>query len=106
MNAAASASTSAGPPAGETEAVRRIARRLLWWQPPEVSLQQPKRLLAQVMTLGAWEDVCTARRIFGEEAFKEALREAPPGVFDARSWTYWHSVFRWLPVPPLPQRKL
>jgi hypothetical protein len=88
------------------EALQHIAQRLLWWQPPAVSLKQPKRFIAQVMALGTWKDVRTAWRVFGEEAFQEALRQAPPGVFDPRSWTYWHHVFRWLPVPPLPKREL
>lgn len=31
------------------------------------------------------------------------LFDAPPGVFDARSWRYWHLMFA-RPVPPLPVR--
>lgn len=88
------------------QALRRIAERLMWWQPPAVSLQQLRRFIAQVMVLGNWEDVQTTRRAFGDDAFREVLCDAPPGIFDLRSWTYWHHVFRLLPIPPLPQRKL
>jgi hypothetical protein len=106
MNEAAKVAICGGEPHRAGEALHSIARRLMWWQPPAVSLQQPRRFIAQVMALGTWTDVRTAWRAFGEGAFQEALREAPPGVFDPRSWIYWHHVFRWLPVPPLPRRSL
>ena len=88
------------------QALSHIAERLMWWQPAAVSLQQTSRLIAQVMVLGNWDDVQTTRRVFGNDALQEVLRETPPGIFDLRSWNYWHHVFRLLPVPPLPQRKL
>lgn len=107
MQVVANVSSSGVVPAGEeNRALHRVAERLVWWQPPEVSLQQPQRLIAQVMTLGNWEDVQTVRRVFGDEAFRAVLAEPPAGVFDVRSWTYWHHVFHLLPVPPLPKRRL
>jgi hypothetical protein len=33
-----------------------LARRYIWWQPPERSLDHPHRLLAQVMNIGDWHD--------------------------------------------------
>ena len=99
--------TQAGGVLGdESDALRTIAERLIWWQPPADSLRQPRRFLAQVMVLGNWDDVQVARRTFGDAAFREVLHDAPPGVFDLRSWTYWHHVFGLLPVPPLPRRRL
>ncbi len=106
MNEAAKTVTSAGVPGCAEAALHGIAQRLLWWQPAVVSLKQPARLIVQVMALGTWKDVRTVWGIFGDEAMREALRQAPPGVFDLRSWTYWHHVFGWLPVPPLPRRNL
>ena len=82
-----------------------LARRLFWWKQPEDVLADLNRFLAQVMTYGTWEDILEARRHFDEKAFREALQHAPPGVFDARSWTYWHHALRLHPVPPLPVRK-
>ena len=38
-------------------------------------------------------------------AIGPALRAAPPGVFDRRSWAYWHTVLEVLPTPPLPKRQ-
>ena len=83
----------------------RIAKALCWWQPPEESLANPRRFLAQVMTLGTWDEVQTVREILGRDAFRDALIHAPPGVFDPRSWAYWHAVFG-LPEAEMPRRSL
>ncbi len=90
--------------ANESSALDAIARKLFWWEPSESSRNNPKRLACQVMALGAWNDVVIARRVLGDTLFRDALREAPPGVFDPRSWNYWHLVFGNTPVPPLPVR--
>jgi hypothetical protein len=82
-----------------------LARRLFWWKKPEEALADRTRFLAQVMAHGTWRDLVEARKHFGEPAFREVLHHAPPGVFDARSWTYWHHALHLLPVPPLPRRK-
>lgn len=82
-----------------------LARRLFWWKQPEAALADRNRFLGQVMTYGTWADVVQARKYFGDQAFREALQHAPPGVFDARSWTYWHHAFGLSPLLPLPRRK-
>ncbi len=83
-----------------------VARRVCWWNPAGETLADPLRFAAQVMTCGTWSDVQTVRRLAGEEWFRAALRQPPPGVFDARSWVYWHNVYGIAPVPPLPRRLL
>ncbi len=88
------------------EPLIRIARRLFWWKPPEEAVRDPIRFVAQVMTFGNWEDVQATRQELGEEWFRRALTEGPPGVFDEPSWVYWHCVFGLRPVPPLPKRQL
>lgn len=83
-----------------------MARRLFWWMPPEEALERPARFVAQVMTFGTWNDVQCARAQLGEERFRDVLAAAPTGVFDERSWHYWHHVFGIDPVPPRPVRRL
>jgi hypothetical protein len=90
---------------GPGEQLKRIARALFWWQSPEVSLANPRRFLAQVMTLGTWDEVQSAGDSFGWDAFRETLLNAPPGVFDGRSWAYWHAFFG-LPEAEMPHRSL
>lgn len=86
------------------ETLRAIAAKLIWWQPPEVSLRDVRRLVAQIMNLGTWEDVKFAQEHLGLTAFRDALEHAQPGWFEQDSWVLWHHAFK-LPVPELPQRQ-
>jgi hypothetical protein len=87
-------------------AAEELARKYVWWQPPEQTLAHVERLLVQLMQLGTDADVRTARRLFGDDAFRAALAAAPPGVLDASSWNFWHLVLFHRPPPPLPARPL
>lgn len=92
-------------PAASEELVS-LARRLFWWKEPEEALGCPGRLLAQVMVWGTWEDVAVARRHWSDHEFRAVLKAPPPGLFDARSWAYWHYKLGMSAVPPMPNRKL
>ena len=81
-----------------------IARRLFWWLEPEAALADRRRFLAQVMTLGTWNDVLLVRRVLGEDVMRAVVDDPPPGVFDIRSWHYWNARFGRMPTPPLPRR--
>lgn len=89
-----------------SDEVHGIARRLVWWKTPETALEYMPQFLAQVMTFGTWEDVLKVREEFGNDAFRDTLANAPAGIFDGRSWHYWHHYFGITPVPPLPKRRL
>jgi len=95
---------SAPKPDLNYERLAAIARRVRWWEPAEVTLANTPLFLAEVMVFGTWDDVCFTLEHFGNEAFRNALKSAPPGLFDNRSWHYWHHRLQLLPVPPLPQR--
>ena len=88
----------------DRHALEKIAEKLFWWKTPAEALGSATRFLAQVMTFGTWNDVQTVQKILGKESFREVLQNPPAGVFDPRSWSYWHVVFG-LPVPPIPQRR-
>ena len=83
-----------------------VAAKVFWWGTPEDALRDWYRFAAQVMTFGDWDDVQATRRFLGEGALRSALENAPPGVFDNKSWNYWHVFFRIAPIPPLPTRRL
>lgn len=87
-------------------ALEDLAARLFWWKSPSEALADPSRFLAQVMTLGTVEDLAIARESFSVTAFREALAHPPAGVFDPRSWTYWHLVLRLGDPGELPRRRL
>jgi hypothetical protein len=91
---------------GEDDVLRDLARRYVWWLSPEAALRSPSLVLCQVLQLGTAEDVRSARRVLGDDALRAALRAAPAGVIDARSWSYWHLVLFGGPAPPPPRRPL
>ena len=83
-----------------------VARRVVWFKPPEKTLAAPFFFLAHLMTHGTYEEVAIAKRYFTADEFRQALDNAPPGVFTARSWAYWNTAFGRVPVPPMPKRRL
>lgn len=83
-----------------------LAKRLFWWKAPGEALADPIRFLAQVMVYGNVEDLVVARQHFPSEEFRKVLDSPPAGVFDPRSWAYWHVVFGLTPPAELPQRRL
>lgn len=83
-----------------------MARRLMWWKSPDQALADPHRLLAQVMVLGTADDIGVARRHFSEDDFRRVLERPPPGVFDPRSWAYWHLMLGLETPKEIPGRKL
>jgi hypothetical protein len=93
-------------PVPPTPGLLSVARRVVWFQEPEETLADPVQFLAHVMTYGTIQDLAALEGIIGPEEFSQALVEAPPGVFDARSWAYWHLRHGRQPAPPLPSRTL
>lgn len=81
-----------------------LAKRVIWFEPPEAALADPVRFLSYVMTYGTADDLAIALTFFGAEDFRDALEKAPPGIFDARSWAYWNLVVGRCPPPPMPRR--
>lgn len=89
----------------QSDKLTAVARELIWWQAPDKSLAEPRRLLAQVMALGTWQEVQEAKAAFGWSAFKDALLNLPAGIMDKRSWVYWRNYFG-LPEAEMPRRSL
>jgi hypothetical protein len=91
---------------GADPRLRDLARRLVWWQDPDATLADAHRFLAQAMADATWEEMELIRSTYGDDALRSVLADAPPGVLDRRSWTYWHVRFGIEPIPPLPARRL
>jgi hypothetical protein len=89
----------------ETAQILNVAERVVWFKPPRETLAQPIHFLAHVMTYGTLEDFQALQGYVGLEDFREALENAPPGIFDPRSWAFWNHKFGRYPAPPLPVRR-
>jgi hypothetical protein len=86
--------------------LRRIAARVVWWEPPEAALSRLDAFLCRVMTLGGLADAQHVEELYGRDRLREAIRAAPPGIFDVRSWHYWHRRLGLGDAGPLPVRRL
>lgn len=89
-------------------AVALLAAKYIWWKSVDAALEYSDRVIAQVMNLGAFEDVQLLCQIVGEEEMRGVLARAEAGQFTARSWHYWHyrlGLSQPGHVPPLPIRR-
>jgi hypothetical protein len=86
--------------------LEQLAARYVWWLSSRDALSRTTVFLCQIMRLGTFEDAQAVRRMYGDDALRAALAEAPAGALDPRSWTYWHHVLGRLPVPRMPERPL
>jgi hypothetical protein len=101
------------PPPGAEAIIRsmpvdlhRIASRVVWWEAPERVVARENDFLCRVMTLGTLQDALDIERHFGRDRMAQALRQAPAGVMDARSWSYWHARLGAGPASAMPVRRL
>jgi len=85
--------------------VLRVASRVVWWAPPEAVVSRLDDFLCRVMALANLADARFIEARFGAARLQAALRAAPHGVVDARSWHYWHQRLGLGPAGPLPTRR-
>ncbi|MEE4376474.1 MAG: hypothetical protein V2J55_03050 [Candidatus Competibacteraceae bacterium] len=90
--------------------LRRLAQQYVWWKSPDDALRQPKRVIAQVMNMGDYDDVLALLDQVGEDELRQVLTHAEIGQFNERSWAYWHYRLGLTQpdeaIPPLPERRL
>src|SRR5438105_13157694 len=88
-----------------TPAMLEIARRVIWFEPPEKALADPVQFMAYALTYAVHEDMRIIRRYLSDADLREALALSPPGRSDPRSWAYWNSKMGRYPAPPMPVRR-
>ena len=89
--------------------LRDLAQRYNWWQTPDVALQFPARLVAQVMNLGTFADISQLARTLGDDCLRRVLANSEAGQLNPRSWHYWHYRLNNVKpghVPPMPRRRI
>jgi hypothetical protein len=94
-------------PFAPTPLLLETASHVVWFQEPEATLQDPIRFVAYAMRYGTAEDIVALENAgIGEEEYRDVLDSAPAGLFDQRSWTYWHLRCGRRVIPPLPTRRI
>ena len=93
-------------PLPHTQAFLGAAKRIVWFRAPEEALNNPIELIAYAMRHATDDDMALLIDHIGEDGLREAIDNAPPGIVDARSWSYWNARIGRFPAPPLPRRTL
>jgi hypothetical protein len=86
--------------------LKDLIPRFIWFEDPNISIQNATRLLAYAMTYATHEDMRILRKYISDKDFLEALDKIPPGIVDPRSWSYWNLMLGRYPAPPMPTRNL
>ncbi|MHB1712260.1 MAG: hypothetical protein ACYCV7_12790 [Acidimicrobiales bacterium] len=93
---------------GQRDLLAKLAH-YIWWEPVEIAVAEPERLIAQVMDLGDWDDECDVEDAFDQAALRDVLANAQAGWFRPKSWSFWHYRLGITPFgaepPPLPRRQ-
>jgi hypothetical protein len=91
-------------------AFERLAKTYVWWKSPLDKTLSQRRVVAQLMDIGDFDDVRLFAGERGEGPFFDALQNAEPGWFSPRSWKYWHLRLRMMApgdaTPAMPTRKV
>ena len=93
-------------PLPHTTAFLAAAKRIVWFRTPEEALDNPIELMAYAMRYATDEDMALLLDHIGADGLREAIDNAPPGIIDPRSWSYWNVRIGRCPAPPLPRRTL
>lgn len=92
----------------DTDVLRDFAAKYIWWKTPDEALNHPKRVVAQVMELGTFEDMQKLLQLSDRNYLIEVLSHSEAGWFTPRSWHFWHFKLGLAEpgaVPPLPVRR-
>ena len=87
----------------QTAFLLEMAKKYIWWKKPEESILHPRRILAQIMNLGVWDDWCAMSEWFTLKDLADILRSAEAGQFSGRSWHFWANRLLG-EIPPMPTR--
>lgn len=87
------------------DALRLLARRIIWFEPAEQALADQTRFMAYAFRYATHEDMKIVRAQLTDDDLREALDDAPPGIIEPRSWSYWNAILGRYPAPPMPVRR-
>ncbi len=88
-----------------TPSLRRTSLRCIWYKTPEEAVLDTADFAAHVLTYGRIKDWSVLREQLSDDDIREALDNAPPGIFDPRSWAYWNLMVGRDETPPMPVRR-
>jgi|GEM_PF-2036207 hypothetical protein len=82
-----------------SQELARLAKRYSWWKTVEQAMENPEQIVAQVMHMGEWDDVCRLVDYVEDEGLCRLIKHAEIGMFNERSWTINWDCRRWVAFP-------
>ena len=76
---------------------------------PKMRSPTRKKVIAQVMNIGEYDDVLKLLDLVGEVTLRDVIQTAEIGQFSPKSWHFWHYRLNLAEldcVPPMPVRKV
>ena len=78
-----------------------FATRYIWWRDPQPPSDD--RIIAQVMNIGTWDDICRLEEAFSPEELRAVMLRAAPGWISDRSWNFWRGRLLHKSAGPVPE---
>ena|SRR5688572_4981071 len=71
------------------EILAELAPKYVWWALEGSEAERNRRILAQIMNLGTYDDIRRIESVFDASELAEVLVHAQAGWFSPRSWSFW-----------------
>jgi hypothetical protein len=75
-----------------TDLLRDFASRYIWWR--DETPPSEDRVIAQVMSIGTWNDIRRLETVYTPEELREVMLRAQPGWISEQSWELWRGRLR------------
>lgn len=86
--------------------LKAVARKIVWFDPPQVVLENTQYFLTYLMNYGTEDDLRVARKYYSDADFEATLDNPAPGVFFREACLRWNRHYDPVPAPPLPKRRI
>jgi hydroxypyruvate isomerase len=71
-----------------------------------IQLLYAASFMAYAFRYATHQDMKLLRSALADEDLIEALENAPPGIIDQQSWSYWHAILGKFPAPTMRKREV
>jgi hypothetical protein len=82
-----------------------LAAKYVWWDAVDPSGHTIRRTIAQIMRLGAYDDILRLEAIVEPDVLAEVMLGSAPGWFDDRSWNFWRGRLSVSGRSDIPERR-
>jgi hypothetical protein len=71
------------------EVIESLAPKYVWWTLEGSEEALNRRILAQIMDLGTYDDILAIEAVFDRDELVKVMMLSEPGWFSPRSWNFW-----------------